>query len=550
MVRSPGKTTVTLTADVPAGLAFSLGLVPTDQQSGDVLALHHPDALALVDAGVARFGSAARDATTTPTIGAPGATIPALDADKEKYVPSRLSDTALRAAFVTIVSGLSTSTSAGTANAALIQAALDAAVAAGGGTVVVPAGTWTSAPLRLRTNVTLSGLGRWGTVLRLANGANTHFITLFDGNTEMAGLVDLRLDCNGANQTGGNGVHLDNASFTNSRSWPSAGDPNHYLRRVMIHDAKGHGVYTVGTWSQSHFDGVFVYTSGLNNFRVESPDNFFYNCVSAKAGAEGFYFASNSNHAVNCKSWLSGAVDATNGQGYVVSGVDRIDLIGCEAQDNRKHGLSLVTTTQANIVGFRANRNGLGAAGTGGVGDGMFASGLTNSRIEVVAYDHNNGGLKQRWGYNLGAGNDGNIVTFVIGVNQDSSVPGIGSWGPGSLVAMTWLGKPVAQPVPPVAATTQAGTAYTLALADMGTVVESNNAAAVTLTVPTDAAVAFPIGTVIQVVQYGAGTVTIAGAGVTLDSRGGALRTSARYGVVSLRKRAVNEWVVSGDLIV
>lgn len=55
-------TTVTLTADAPANLADSLGLAATDRQAGDVLSLPHSDALALVQAGVAAFGSAAQDA--------------------------------------------------------------------------------------------------------------------------------------------------------------------------------------------------------------------------------------------------------------------------------------------------------------------------------------------------------------------------------------------------------------------------------------------------------------------------------------------------------
>jgi hypothetical protein len=61
----PGMaTTVTLTADAPANLADSLGLAAGDRQAGDVLSLPHRDAVALVTAGVARFGSAAQDAAT------------------------------------------------------------------------------------------------------------------------------------------------------------------------------------------------------------------------------------------------------------------------------------------------------------------------------------------------------------------------------------------------------------------------------------------------------------------------------------------------------
>jgi hypothetical protein len=74
-------------------------------------------------------------------------------------------------------------------------------------------------------------------------------------------------------------------------------------------------------------------------------------------------------------------------------------------------------------------------------------------------------------------------------------------------------------------------------------------AGANTMTIPTNASVAFAIGTEIDVIQGGAGQITFAGAGgVTLDSRGGLLHTSAQYGRVRLYKRAADEWILSGDL--
>src|ERR1051325_210965 len=67
-----------------------------------------------------------------------------------------------------------------------------------------------------------------------------------------------------------------------------------------------------------------------------------------------------------------------------------------------------------------------------------------------------------------------------------------------------------------VPTTTQAGS-YTLALADAGTVIESTSGSPATFAVPPNSLVAFPVGTVVEVVQYGTGQVTIAaGAGVTL----------------------------------
>lgn len=89
---------------------------------------------------------------------------------------------------------------------------------------------------------------------------------------------------------------------------------------------------------------------------------------------------------------------------------------------------------------------------------------------------------------------------------------------------------------------------YTLALVDNGTVVEVNMAGAGTVTVPPNSSVAFPIGTVIEVCRIGAGSVTlVAGSGVTLRNPNSGLALRAQYSTASIRKRATDEWVVSGD---
>ena len=102
---------------------------------------------------------------------------------------------------------------------------------------------------------------------------------------------------------------------------------------------------------------------------------------------------------------------------------------------------------------------------------------------------------------------------------------------------------------PTVTATTQAGTSYTLVLADAGTAVEFTSASSVTVTVPPNASVAYATGTIIELLRYGAGTLTVApGAGVTIRSPGSLLSANSQYSSLSLRKRATNEWVLAGDL--
>ena len=77
-----------------------------------------------------------------------------------------------------------------------------------------------------------------------------------------------------------------------------------------------------------------------------------------------------------------------------------------------------------------------------------------------------------------------------------------------------------------------------------------NNAAAViTLTIPTNTAVAFPVGTRIDLVQYGAGQVTVGGSGVTIRSSGSKLKLAGQYSGATLWKKATNEWLLIGDIV-
>lgn len=90
---------------------------------------------------------------------------------------------------------------------------------------------------------------------------------------------------------------------------------------------------------------------------------------------------------------------------------------------------------------------------------------------------------------------------------------------------------------------------YTLVIGDAGKLVTMSNASANNLTVPPNSSVAFPTGTRIDVIQKGAGQTTIvAGAGVTLNSKGSALKLSGQYAGASLIKYATDTWFVVGDL--
>jgi len=102
-----------------------------------------------------------------------------------------------------------------------------------------------------------------------------------------------------------------------------------------------------------------------------------------------------------------------------------------------------------------------------------------------------------------------------------------------------------------VAINAQTGTTYTAVLADDGKLVTCSNAAAIALTIPPNSSVAFGIGTQINVMQLGAGQVTItAGVGVTLQSAASKLKTNGQYAVATCCKIATDTWVVIGNLAV
>ena len=90
---------------------------------------------------------------------------------------------------------------------------------------------------------------------------------------------------------------------------------------------------------------------------------------------------------------------------------------------------------------------------------------------------------------------------------------------------------------------------FTLALADAGKMMLVNTGTDITVTIPTNASVAFDVGTEIEITRLGAGEVTIAGAtGVTIDSILSMTSVSDQYGVVALKKLDTNEWLLAGAL--
>jgi hypothetical protein len=98
------------------------------------------------------------------------------------------------------------------------------------------------------------------------------------------------------------------------------------------------------------------------------------------------------------------------------------------------------------------------------------------------------------------------------------------------------------------------GSSYTAVLTDNGKVVTMNNGSGNTFRIPTNASVAFPIGTQINVLQIGAGQTTInavTSGTTTIQSTGAtaaAPNLRARYSAATCVKAGTDLWYVFGDI--
>lgn len=151
-------------------------------------------------------------------------------------------------------------------------------------------------------------------------------------------------------------------------------------------------------------------------------------------------------------------------------------------------------------------------------------------------------------GVTAGTGISGGGTSGTVTVSIDTSVTA------DLTTAQTLTNKTLTDPKINLAFDAQTGTTYTTVLNDNGQVVTMNNASANTLSIPTNASVAYPIGTQINVLQIGAGQTTIQAvtSGTTTILSTGATAAApklrARYSSATCIKAATDLWYVVGDI--
>jgi hypothetical protein len=132
---------------------------------------------------------------------------------------------------------------------------------------------------------------------------------------------------------------------------------------------------------------------------------------------------------------------------------------------------------------------------------------------------------------------------------SEYSAPTIGSTSIASGATVTTIaGLTLTAPVVNLSINEQTGTSYTVALSDNGKLVTLSNAEAITVTVPTNDSAAYATGSQINLVQLGAGTVSVVGdSGVSVLGTPG-LNFRAQYSSATLVKINTNSWLLAGDL--
>jgi len=162
----------------------------------------------------------------------------------------------------------------------------------------------------------------------------------------------------------------------------------------------------------------------------------------------------------------------------------------------------------------------------------------TKAELAEVAQDSINDALIAGTGITKSYDDNGNTITVSINSNVVTTLTD----------TQTLTNKVLTSPVINLSLNAQTGTSYTLVLLDNGKVVTFDNADPITVSVPVNDSVAYPIGSQINLAQIGAGQVTVQGGiDVTVNGTPG-LSFRGQYSLATLIKVDTNSWILAGDL--
>ncbi|MGI4837479.1 MAG: glycosyl hydrolase family 28-related protein [Janthinobacterium lividum] len=249
---------------------------------------------------------------------------------------------------------------------AALQKAINAAAAAGGGTVHLDAGTYilsatAGSCLTLKSNVTLQGDGIGATTLKLADGASAAVTSLIkagnsshdvgasrltlDGNTAHTAAVatgwlngsatQVQLDSIEAQNFGGAGLDLQgkNSQVTLSHS--------------SVHNNAGDGL-VADYLSNSTFSHNSAYANGGNGYNL-GGDVRLIDSDAYRNGGSGVFLQEGTSGARSALSVEGGVIYGNHADGVTVSAAELFSISGADIHDNGDAGVSLEASSFGDV---------------------------------------------------------------------------------------------------------------------------------------------------------------------------------------------------------
>lgn len=274
---------------------------------------------------------------------------------------------------------------------------------------------------------------------------------------------------------------------------------------------------------------------------IEGNANFTYDSGTGELAVTGLLSVDNlsiDGNNITATDTNGGIILKGNGTGNVQIGNFVFD--GDQTVESAQDNYVFTYDHAAGTIGLEASASGGNVSNTGTPANNQLAVWTNSTTIEgtsALVFDDTT--------------NDSFIVgdantTATIGLNNTTVLTDNGL-GTRTLSNITDLDTTTEDTINQFTVETDSTTAWTLALADNYNYMRASNASAITITVPPNSSVAFPIGSTILIEQTGAGAVTITnGSGVTLNAANSNLSTSAQYEVLQLVKVATDVWTVIG----
>jgi hypothetical protein len=331
--------------------------------------------------------------------------------------------------------------------------------------------------------------------------------------------------------TGTGSALINGAGFVNGDQFTVAIDPDTTSEEIVFITANSGDSFTIerakaGTSGISHSAGATV------KHVLTSDDLNWFESNTSPLTSMGFSGSSSGTTTVQASAVASGtltlpaATDTLVGKATTDTLTNKtltapkIANNGFIADANGNEQIIFTTTASA------VNEVTLANAATGGTPTITASGGDTNVSLNLVA---------------KGTG------TVQAGGVQVSTISGTETLTNKTLTSPTVNTPTINDARQNITLNAQTGTTYTPVLTDNGRLVTLSNASAITLTVPTNASVAYATGAIINIQQIGAGQVTVAGdTGVTVNGTG--TKTRAQWSAASLIKTATDTWTLIGDL--